>query len=71
MTDSTATKLLAAEIFSTAWREASDKGIPNEMIASTALSASLASLVKIHGQEVAANMVERFAKAVRDGRFGG
>ena len=70
MSDTTDTKLMAAEIFSKAWRDAADKGIPNEMIASTALSASYASLVKIHGPEATAKMAERFAKAILDGKFG-
>jgi len=61
---------MAAEIFSTAWQEATDKGIPNEMIASTAISAGYASLVKTHGPEATAKMATRFAKAILDGKFG-
>jgi len=60
---------LAAQLISAAWREAVEKGVANELIASTALSAAVASLVKTHDREAAARMVERLAESIRSGKF--
>ncbi len=62
-------KKLAASIFSDAWRSAAAEGIENELIAGTALSAAVASLVRTHGQEAAAQAVERLAETIRSGKF--
>jgi hypothetical protein len=62
-------KRVAAQLISGAWREAVAKGVANELIASTALSAAVASLVKTHDLEAAARMLERLAEAIRSGKF--
>lgn len=41
----------------------------SDLLASTALSAALASLVKMHGREAAAAMTDCFAAAIRSGNF--
>ncbi|HFC04157.1 MAG TPA: hypothetical protein ENJ55_00510 [Rhizobiales bacterium] len=59
----------AAELISKSWQEALDQGIEPELIASTALSASLSSLVKTTGKEATIRIVKRLIGAVEDGRF--
>ncbi|MGI9295553.1 MAG: hypothetical protein ACR2PS_16360 [Pseudomonadales bacterium] len=46
-----------------------EHGISSGVIASTALSAAFASLVKTHGPEAAAGMADRLAAVVRAGKF--
>ncbi len=62
-------KLTASQLISQAWQDASSRGISSEVIASTALTAAVVSLVKLNGTEAAARMVDRLADAVREGRF--
>lgn len=69
MSDEPDTKALAAEIVSRSWEEAISGGVSSDLFASTTLSAALASLVETHGSEAAARMMERFAEAVRAGKF--
>lgn len=69
MISETDARTLAAEIVSQSWEDAISKGISAELFASTNLSAALASLVEIHGADAAARMMERFAEAVRAGKF--
>lgn len=56
-------------VFLLAWQKAALDGASEDLIASVALSAALAALVKIHGEEAAARMTERLADAIRDGQF--
>lgn len=58
-----------SRLFSFAWEKAALDGMSQELIASTALSAAISSLVSTHGAENAARMVERFASEIREGRF--
>jgi len=69
MTVTTGDRDKVSRLFSLAWQKAVSDGASDELIAGTALSAALASLVQIHGQEAAARMTERFAVAIREGRF--
>lgn len=59
----------AAELISKSWQEALDKGIDQELIASTALSASLSALVKTTDKEATIRILKRLIGAVEDGRF--
>ncbi len=59
----------AAELISKSWQDALDQGIEPELIASTALSASLSSLVKTTGKEATIRIIKRLMGAVKDGRF--
>ncbi len=59
-----------SRLFTLAWEKAALDGIPNDLIASTALSAAIGSLVSTYGAEEAARMVEQFADKIREGRFG-
>lgn len=61
---------LAAEIISTSWQEALDQGIETELIASTALSASISALVKTVGEDATIRIAKRLIGAIEDGRFG-
>lgn len=70
MSDEPDTNKLAAQIVSRSWEEAISGGVSADLFASTTLSAALASLVETHGSEAAARMMERFAQAVRSGKFG-
>ena len=58
-----------SRLFSLAWEKAALDGIPNELIASTALSAAIGSLVSTYGAEGAARMLEQIVEKIRDGRF--
>ncbi len=58
-----------SRLFSLAWEKAVLDGMSQELIASTALSAAIGSLVSTHGVENTARMVERFASEIREGRF--
>ncbi len=59
----------AAELISKSWQEALDQGIETELIASTALSASLSALVDTTGKEATIRIIRQLMKAVEDGRF--
>lgn len=59
----------AAEMFSQTWQAALDKNIPLDLVAGTALSAAISSLVRLHGTETAARMLDHFASAIRAGKF--
>jgi hypothetical protein len=62
-------KEIAARLMSEAWSEAVAQGVDSELVASTALTAALASLVQSHGREGAVRIAERLIDAVRSGRF--
>jgi hypothetical protein len=62
-------KRTAAKFFSITWEQAIAEGIEPDVIAATALSAALASLVKTQGREAAARTAERLAEAARMGKF--
>lgn len=59
----------AAEMFSKTWEAALEKDIPLDLVAGTAMSAAISSLVRLHGPEAAARMMDHFATAIRAGRF--
>ncbi len=59
----------AAQIISKSWQDALDQGIETELIASTALSASLSALVKTTGKDATIRIMKRLMDAVKDGRF--
>lgn len=59
----------AAELIAKSWQEALEKGIDQELIASTALSASLSALVKSTGKDATIRILKRLIGAVEDGRF--
>ena len=59
----------AAELISKSWQDALDQGIEPELIASTALSASLSALVKTTGKDATIRILKRLKGAVEDGRF--
>lgn len=59
----------AAEMFSKTWQEALEKDIPLDLVAGTALSAAISSLVRLHGPEATARMMDHFATAIRSGKF--
>jgi len=69
LSDDPDSKTLAADIVSRSWEEAMSGGVSADLFASTTLSAALASLVETHGSQAAASMMDRFAEAVRAGRF--
>jgi len=58
-----------AQIISKSWQDALDQGIESELIASTALSASLSALVDTTGKEATIRIMKRLMDAVEDGRF--
>jgi len=60
---------LAATIISEGWQNALDQGIETELVASTALSAAIASLTKTAGKEATIRIMKRLIGAVEDGRF--
>jgi sugar-specific transcriptional regulator TrmB len=60
---------LAAEIISKSWQDALDQGVEVELVASTALSASLSALVKTAGKDATVRIIKRLIGAVEDGRF--
>jgi len=62
-------KQIAVQVIADAWKKAAEQGVSPDLIASTALSAALSSLVKMHGREAAARMADRFAETVRAGKF--
>lgn len=62
-------KRIAAELISAAWQDAAEQGVEPDLFASTALSASLAFLVKTHGRDGAVRVAERLVDAVRAGKF--
>ncbi len=59
----------AAEIIAKSWQDALDQGIDPSLVASTALSASLSSLVKTSGKEATIRIIKRLMGAVEGGRF--
>jgi len=59
----------AAQIISKSWQDALDQGIEPELIASTALSASLSALVETTGKDATIRILKRLKGAVEDGRF--
>ncbi|VAX06623.1 hypothetical protein MNBD_ALPHA03-126 [hydrothermal vent metagenome] len=56
-------------MISKSWQDALDQGIEPELIASTALSASLSALVKTTGKDATIRILKRLKGAVEDGRF--
>lgn len=62
-------KQMAAKAISDAWQDATSQGVPAEVVASTALTAALASLVQTHGRDGATNIANRLIEAVNAGRF--
>lgn len=69
MTDAPDDRKRAAEIIAKSWQDALDQNIPGELIASTALSISLGTLVKATGKEATIRVIKRLMDAVEDGRF--
>jgi len=59
----------AAQLIAKSWQDALDQGIESELIASTALSASLSALVKTTGKDATIRIIKRLMGAVEDGRF--
>lgn len=59
----------AAEMFSKTWQDALEKDIPLDLVAGTAMSAAISSLVRLHGPETTARMLDHFAEAIRAGKF--
>ena len=62
-------KQLAAETLSNAWAKAVERGVSSDLMAATAISAALTSLVAAHGREAAVRMLDRFATASASGKF--
>ncbi len=62
-------KEIAAKLISGAWQDATSQGVPTDVIASTALTAALASLVQTHGRDSAVTIANRVIEAVSAGRF--
>lgn len=62
-------KQTAAQLISDAWQRAVEQGISSDLIASTALTAALSSLVAAHGRDATLRMADRLLEAVRAGRF--
>lgn len=63
-------QLTTAEIISTAFQNCLDKGIDPQLIASTALTASLSQLVKTTDKQTAIRITKRLIGAIEDGKFG-
>lgn len=69
VSDTDKMRRLAADTISEAWNDALSQGVQPDLLASTALSVALSTLVRLHGHDTAARMIDRFADAIREGKF--
>jgi hypothetical protein len=60
---------LALEYLADAWNEAEDDGIPSAALAHASLFAALATFVKMHGDEAAADLIELLPDRIRSGEY--
>lgn len=68
--DPAESKKVAIELISNAWKEASDRDISADLVASAALTAALSSLVQSQGEEATKKIVGHLLEAVTSGKFG-
>ncbi|MEM8811553.1 MAG: hypothetical protein AAGF59_02970 [Pseudomonadota bacterium] len=69
MNDTDTSKQAAARIVSQSLTDSMAEGVSPDVFASTALSVALATLVETHGRDATARMIDRFAEAIRAGKF--
>ena len=60
---------LALEYLAEAWNIAEDEGVQSLALAHASLFAALATLVKTHGDETTALMVEALPERIRNGEY--
>ena len=60
---------LALEYLAEAWNTAEDEGVHSLALAHASLFAALATLVKTHGDETTALMVEALPERIRNGEY--
>lgn len=60
---------LALEYLAEAWNTAEDEGVQSIALAHASLFAALATLVKMHGEETTAMLVEGLPDRIRSGEY--
>ncbi len=60
---------LALEYLAEAWNTAEDDGLQPVSLAHASLFAAIATLVKLHGEEIAATMVNALPDRIRSGEY--
>lgn len=60
---------LALEYLAEAWNSAEDEGVDSVALAHASLFAALATLVRLHGDDAAASLIEMLPDRIRAGEY--
>ena len=60
---------LALEYLAEAWNSAEEDGLDPSSLAHASLFAALATFVKMHGDEAAADLIEQLPERIRNGEY--
>lgn len=60
---------LALEFIAEAWNTAEDEGVESQALAHASLFAALATLVRMHGEDATAQLVELLPDRIRSGEY--
>jgi hypothetical protein len=60
---------IALEYLAEAWNAAEQDGVEREALAHASLFAALATLVKVHGEEAAADIIAELPERIRHGQY--
>ena len=60
---------LALEYLAEAWNDAEEDGVDSQALAYASLFAALATLVRDHGEDATAALVEALPQRIRDGEY--
>ena len=68
-TDAREARQLALEYLAEAWNSAEDDGVESIALAHASLFAAMATLVRLHGEEATALLVEALPDRIRSGEY--
>lgn len=62
-------KTIALRLILEAWEQALSEGVSPEIVASSAIFASLTDMIETHGETLVADMVAEWPERIREGEF--